>query len=479
MARPAHARKANPGRRYLRARPYLVPALVLWCLTLPHLGQGEWQRGDTGWYSAIAVQAWRTGSLWTLYADPGQPYFNKPPLLFWAQGLVMHALGTNVWTARLPTAIAATLAVLLTVGIAARFANRRVALASGFALATTYEFFRRSREMSLDMWQLVFLLGAAWLIAIGAARARRPLLWFALGGVPLGLALMTKPLVGLAVLPILAAWMAWSKQARLIPALFGTLAVALAVGAPWHASMALIHGREFLAQYFGAEIAARAAGGFAESSTSATTWWYYLALVASTCWPWLLFALLAVATLGRGRPLGRNPRAWRLALVWLVAWLVLISVFPDRRPRYALVLWPAIAWLAALWWMLEPWAWLRRATRGAGRFVVPVFIAIGVGAQLLPLRLHAPPDDAWPALIRWVRANAVEELWQGGISPHHASRLYLETGRWPIPTRNRWGESIASPPEGALLLYHVEDDPGPGPDERVEFQRGALTVTRR
>ena len=54
---------------------YLIPALVLLAVTLPHLGQGD-LRGDAGWYSAIGLQAWRTGDLWTLYGEPGQPYFN-------------------------------------------------------------------------------------------------------------------------------------------------------------------------------------------------------------------------------------------------------------------------------------------------------------------------------------------------------------------------------------------------------------------
>lgn len=57
--------------RRLAARWYLLtPVAIALALALPHLDQGDF-RTDTQWYSAIGLQAWRTGHLWTLYADPG------------------------------------------------------------------------------------------------------------------------------------------------------------------------------------------------------------------------------------------------------------------------------------------------------------------------------------------------------------------------------------------------------------------------
>ena len=89
-------------RRWCRWRVWLIPIVVLFCVTLPHFGQGDWMRTDGAWYGAIGVQAWRTGELWTLQAEPGTPYFNKPPLVFWIHGLVLHTLGVGAWQARLP-----------------------------------------------------------------------------------------------------------------------------------------------------------------------------------------------------------------------------------------------------------------------------------------------------------------------------------------------------------------------------------------
>ena len=143
----------------LAARVWLLPCVLLLSVTLPKLNQGDF-RGDAGWYSAIGLQAWRTGSLWTLYGEPGQPYFNKPPLAFWIHGLALHTLGPELWVARLPSILAATVCVLFTVAIVRHLAGRRAALLSGCVLALSLEFFRRTREISLDMWQAVFLLMA-------------------------------------------------------------------------------------------------------------------------------------------------------------------------------------------------------------------------------------------------------------------------------------------------------------------------------
>src|SRR5687767_7527832 len=116
VVEPLLERPAGTRHAWLRARIYILPALALLAVTLPHLEQGDF-RTDTGWYSAIGLQAWRTGELWTLYGEPGQPYFNKPPLAFWVHGLALRLLGPSVLAARLPTVLAGLGCVLATVGI--------------------------------------------------------------------------------------------------------------------------------------------------------------------------------------------------------------------------------------------------------------------------------------------------------------------------------------------------------------------------
>jgi 4-amino-4-deoxy-L-arabinose transferase-like glycosyltransferase len=456
------------------ARVFLLPAALLLCVTLPHLAQGDW-RGDAGWYSAIGLGAWRSGHLWTLYGEPGIAYFNKPPLAFWIHGFVLYLTGPALWAARLPTVFAALACELLTVDLARQLAGRRAAVFSGIVLALTYEFFRRTREVSLDMWQLVFLLAALWCVARGVVRPanRRGSAWIVAAGVPLGLALLTKPLMGLAFVPISGAWLVWNREARRLPALAGATLVAAAVAAPWHLSMVALHGREFTGQYFGAEIADRAAGRLQAGHAEPPPVWFYASQIARTYWPWLACAGLFVAMWARGAMPARQARAARLAVVWTLVWLILLTAYPDRRDRYALVLFPGLALMCGLWLGATGTGRVRRLQRAGLRAAAPISLLAAVAFALAPVRMQGPPERHWREFDAWVsshgEAGKSPELWQGAIGGAQGARIYLEHGAWPRTTRDRHGSIVRRPPRGALLVYHARGGAGPGPGETVMF----------
>jgi 4-amino-4-deoxy-L-arabinose transferase-like glycosyltransferase len=463
-------------------RTWALPAVLLLCVTLPHLGQGDF-RGDAGWYSAIGLQAWRTGSLWTLFAEPGEHYFNKPPVAFWVYGLALWALGPSVWAARLPSILAALLCTLLTVAIVRRFCGLRTAMIAGAILALTVEFFRRTREVSLDLWQLVFLLAALWCIAAAVARGRPRLVWLA--GLPLGLALLTKPLVGLVFIPVVALWLVLSRERRHLLPLAGAGLVAVAVAAPWHISMHLLHPGEFAARYFGAEIAERAKGHLQAGHKRPPPVWYYLAAIGGRYWPWLAFVLLSGLAWARGRGAWRDARGARLALVWTLAWLAALTIYADRRDRYAIVLYPALAWLAALW-LSHAGGAAARVRRAVLRGIGPVAVVGAAALALAPVRLQAPPDPHWQELFAAMRGPLSQEdgsapdLYEGGTGGAQEARLYLEFGRWPIQTQDASGRIIARPAAGSLILYHHRGGLAPGPGEKEVFRsgNGNLILTR-
>lgn len=466
------------GRAWARARVYVIPVLVLLAITLPHLGQGDF-RTDTGWYSAIGLSSVRhwfeasgLGDALTLQAEPGKPFFNKPPLALWIHGVFLQVFGVSLIAARLPTILAACGCVALTVGIVRTRGTRTQAMLAGLALALTLEFFRRTKEVSLDMWQILFMLGA-----VRAVVARGGAASGAVSGACIGLALLCKPLVALLGSVVLIAWLVRERRAS-VRWVAVHVAVALAIALPWYLVMVAEHGGAFLRKHFVGEIAVRAAGAMAPTGGGGEPVWFYLEDIGGTYWPWLIPAVLAIVAYARGELTARAGRLVVLGVVWFAAWLVLLSVFPDRRPRYALVLWPAGAWLAGIWLGSASARWARPAVRAFTAWGAVAAVVGGVVFALAPVKVQSPPDRQWGALFEWLEEEGRPEVWQGGFRGPSQSRVYLRFGAWPRQTLARDGTIVTPPPVGAVLLYHRRDGLIPGEGEEVIFHEGDLTATR-
>lgn len=457
----------------------LLPVILLLSVTLPHLDQGDF-RTDTARYAAVGLQAWRDPHcFWVPHLHPTMPYFNKPPLVFWIHGAWLRLCGVHLAVARLPSILAALGCVLLTVAITRQLLGPTMATTAGSVLALTYEFFRRTREISLDMWQLLFMLLAVWLAVLATRSQRRR--YLVLAGVPLGLALLCKPLMALLVLPILALW--WAAPAArltdparggLYPALPATLLVALLVAAPWHVAMAATYGREFTAQYFGAEILARVRGQIHAAGPA-----YYLRELSRTGWPWLpifLFGLIARRT---RRTAAHHRTGFRLAALWLAVWFVALTAFPDKRPRYALPLYPMAAVITAYGLHHLPWRRLRAWQHRGGIVLAALAVVLALLAAVLPLQVQAPPDPHFAALLNWTHSHGAAPLYSAALETNDEGYFYLRTGSWPLPTRTRHGRRVSDLPAGAYLIYRRGlFEVQPGPNETTVFQSGPLLVTR-
>jgi 4-amino-4-deoxy-L-arabinose transferase-like glycosyltransferase len=448
-----------------------LPCLLLLCCTLPHLDQGDFNR-DTGRYAAVGLYMWTDGQVGVPYLNPDTPYFNKPPLATVIHGLFLKIFHVHVTVARIPSILAALGVLILSVLALERLASRLEALISGLVLATTYEFFRRTREISLDFWQLFFvMLAVYWVVRSLQQRSCTGLL---LAGVPIGLALLCKPLVALALLPVLAIWAGlWKQPQAAIWLLIGTPAVALLVAAPWHLYMWHRFGPAFIEQYFGHQVLDRA-----EGKMSTNPFWFYLVILAQGYWPWLLaVAWAAWHRWGRAtqaqRPKSRD--AVLLGGIWAVCVLLMLSLFPDKKVNYALPLYPMFSWMAAAGLCRLPWRWLRawRVRRFAG--LAPVAAGMLVLLSVLPIRFQSPPNPDWAALLRWLQEQHIPPatLYYRDLEPNAVCYYYLKTGAFP-----RRLPAGASQPSGAGLLILTQRIPGSGIStaEAVRFSSGNLVI---
>lgn len=458
--------------RPYRWRLYLLPTLLLLAFWLPGANQG-WYRTDTHFYAAISKQAFdqasaapdiahRVEALMLLRAGD-QPYMNKPPLAFWIHGLFIWIFGLSLWAARLPSLFAAIAGVWATVLTTRRLAGWRIAELCGVVLATSVEFFRYERAISLDLWMtLLVMAGVAALC--GATRTRRVTsAWWIWSGVAWGLALMTKPFVALFAPVLLSIWLAWVGRRDLLGRLWLAALVAVIVAAPWHIAAGVHCGEDFWRVYVkeqSLERAISAAPGSGDRPVDPP--WFYLRIMLQTYWPWLVTLVLGLAALVRGRlRIGeREGRLLRLSAVWCLGWLLVISLSAGKAPRYATIIYPLLGALSAVWLTQSASVAIRHTGRRTLNWLGPVAVAGAIAAAAAGVRVHAPRPEAWDDISRVLTAREV-----GGAHvellttprAHSISANLVMLGRdWPRVWR---GERPAdSPDRDMLLMLHPSDE---------------------
>ena len=446
------------------SRVLLLPCLLLVLMTAPHLEQGDFRR-DTGRYAAVGLYMWDSGNLFKPYLNPETPYFNKPPLAFWIHGAFLKAFGRHLAVARIPSILAALGVVILSVLTVRRLGSRSEALVSGIVLAMTYEFFRRTREISLDFWQLFFVMAAVYLVITGAKTGRKELV--VMGGVPIGLALLCKPLVALAVTPVLAVWLVMLGRARWVWLVFaGTVPLAVLVALPWHVYMWREFGDAFTNRYLGHEVMDRARGKISSNPP-----FYYFKILGATYWPWLAALGYVIWHRWRGnRPRRRVSRDLvLLGGVWAIYGLLLISLFPDKKPNYALLVYPMLSWVVAAGLCRLPWAKLGAWYRGGFRWLAPAAAVLLVILSVAPIRFQAPPNKDWQKLFGWMDQQSIKpgQVIALGMDENDKCYFYIRRGWWPAP------DAAMAP----YALQRQAADWTPDQDKAVLFRSGILVVT--
>lgn len=444
---------------------YWLPAVTLLAVTLPHLTQGDF-RSETAHYGAIGLQCWTDPlPFWKLHEHPGVPYLNKPPLAFWIHGLFLKCLGINLIAARLPSILAALGCLLLTTSLTRRGLGRLAALATGICLALTYEYFRRTREISLDLWQLFFMLAAvrAWLAREDGRQGA-----LLLAGASLGLALLCKPFMALLLPLLLLGWSGLRHPLRQSLASLGIMIlVGLLVALPWHLAMAGAYGLPFINQYLGREVIDRLQGVRDHAPA-----WYYAVEMGRSYWPWAITAGMACWIWARRQASAHHRNTLRLAALWCLAWFLILSLFPDKRPRYALPLYPFLAVLSgygiAAAAPLALRAWYRRGVPLTTLLVVATALLVA----WLPVRVQAPPDPALTALVEWARHQPdPSRVISAALSSSDESMIFLKAGYWPTPLRFH-----PHPEPDCYLLYTRGLPPARPAPSRLVFQSGPYSV---
>lgn len=284
-------------------------------------------------YAAIGREMARSGD-WITPRLWGQPWFEKPPLLYWMTAAAFR-LGLNEDLApRLPVALTAVAFLLFFFWILRREFGENAAWFATIILGATALWLAFSQTAVTDL-PMSAAFSAAMLLSLGwvdrGEQARLPLI-----GLLLGVAVLAKGLVPLVLaLPLLRAG---RKHAADLfrPQL---LAPFFAVTIPWHALCYARNGREFLTVFFLQHHLERFTS---PALQHVQPFWFYLPVIAAALFPWTALLVLLF------RKSLYQDRRCQFLLLWVIFGMIFFSASANKLPGYILPLIPALAALLGI-----------------------------------------------------------------------------------------------------------------------------------
>ncbi|SFC29773.1 ArnT family glycosyltransferase [Spirosoma endophyticum] len=358
-----------------------------------------------------------------------KPFYEKPPLFFWFQSIMMHLFGINEFSARLPNAVCGIITLVYLYNLGQKLHGHRFGLLWSLAYlgsVTPHLYFRSGiidPFFNLFIFiGLVNLIFASWKRErLGGALTVPKSEWtyVVTGGLVLGLAIMTKgPVAYLIICLALGVYGLLSRFRWFItPLQFIAFSIAASVvSLAWYGLDIFLHGpalmREFLAyniRLFSTPDAGHA--GFPG---------YHIIILLVGCFPASIFGIRALGTLFIERNYQREFRRWMLILFWVV--LVLFSIVQSKIVHYSSLCYFPLTYLAALTLMqleerkIQFNNWMRAGLLLVGGIYVAAIIGLPILAHRMDLVKSVADQDPFTqgnldATINWTGWEVLPGVW--------------------------------------------------------------------
>jgi len=456
--------------------PDRLPWLVLGIATLLvfFIGVGERQmHGTAAFYASMSRQIADTGVWLPLHRGP-EPYFLKPPLVFWLTALSIELLGPTNLAASLWPRLFGIGCVALTALIARRAYGAAAGVLAGLACITNATLLETANTLRLDTALLFFMLLSLWAYLSPRGRWRPPVFYGAIA-----LAVLAKGPQGFLPLALagLHAWSAgrWTRPARADARPWLAWAPLLALPLLYYGDHVLRFGSDFFARLAN-DASMKEVFGPLDHAQQALEGNFIDPLLR-----WLPFSPFMVwgvwRTFGRlRRETHREARALDLTLVaWIGVLLLLLSLRESYRMRYVMLVLPPLAMLggreiARLLGDRIP----ARATRIAAAVLVLALLLLaslrpspdptdGMAGVAIMVRLFdeqlVDPDAPVPVLL-----PEGEEVARHGMQNSLRDWIHFYLGR---PARAVHPSDARAAPPGQLYFVYWD---------HIEQMRGSLPI---
>ncbi len=321
----------------------LVLAGVLFSINLG--GYDVWP-ADEPRFAEVAREMLLTGDWLTPHVN-GQPYTEKPPLLFWGMALASLPGGkVTPLTARVPSVLSALLVVGLTWLTARRMFGRRTAFWSTLVLMTTLRFWWQARTGQIDMVLtgcMAVTMYHLWRWDEDRRTWRLPVIWLSVAA---GLLAKGPPALVFPMLWVLVFYWGNRPARKKLHWIIGCLA-AMGMVCLWFIPMRMsIAGvpTDAVSEGVGCSLFRNTIGRLFLGVSHLEMPWYYLKNLPADLFPWSLFLPWTLWWLWKNR--GASKMHWFL-WCWTVPAFLFFSASLGKRQIYLLPIYPALAVIIA------------------------------------------------------------------------------------------------------------------------------------
>jgi 4-amino-4-deoxy-L-arabinose transferase-like glycosyltransferase len=388
-------------------------------LFVPGLGAVHLFDRDEINFAEIAREMLVTGD-WSRPRAGFRPFYEKPPLFMWLQAISMAGLGVTELAARLPNAVCGLVTLLALYRIGARRRGQAFGLLWVLAYAGSILPHLYFRSGIIDPWFNLFIFLGLHAFIRSTEEASAP--QAALAGLLLGLALLTKGPVGVAI-PGVCVAVYWISR-KLRPLVRGrdaliALAALLGTALPWIGLDLIRHGPDFAVAFLRTHVDLLAGERTAHPGFIG----YHVVVLLLGCFAASPFAVQEMLKPTDGDARQHDFRRWMLILLWIV--LIIFSLVQTKVAHYTSLAYFPLTYLAAL--QLERIV-RRREPFGPARVVVGITgLLVAAGVTALPFvmmntALIAPLVAGDPFLraslqadVPWTGAEALAGLWLFGV----------------------------------------------------------------
>jgi len=312
----------------------LLPLLGYWAYGLFDL--------DEGYYAAVVAEMLRSGD-WITPHYNGEPWYEKPVLTYWLAAPFVLALGED-WGPRSGSVLAMLGLYLVVFRFARRYLGAAAAAWAVLIAGSSLLLVGIGRMLMPDAPLVLFLSLSlfTWYRSLA-----EPLPWRAWSGLTLGLAVLAKGPVALALFAlIVTATYVWEPELRKgyrggWLAWVALFAVSVSL---WYLPAYWAHPQEFVQKFLIEQNLERFAGGDEAHRVGGLFGWvFYLPVLLGGMFPWSLWIPSAWPL--RSRVGGDEGRFLRFCAVWAVVTFGLFTVSGSKLPHYIA---PAVPPLAIL-----------------------------------------------------------------------------------------------------------------------------------